>query len=1062
MKIESGDTMLKTITHFFLPCFLLAWGIFNSSLAFAAENIEYRFERLWPRLEQPWYFSEPADIAIGSDASVYILDTSNNRIQQFSAEGDLILIWGSEGAENGQFDLPQGLDISTDGSVYIVDTDNHRIQRFSAQGGFIQTWGSEGSEDGQFDFPSDIAIAPDGSVYIADSDNHRIQQFSAAGEFIRTWGSEGSSDGQFNFPGGLAIAPDGNVYIADSDNHRIQQFSAEGDFIRTWGNEGAENGQFDFPKGLAIALDGSVYVADVFNDRIQQFSTKGDFIRTWGSEGTGDGQFGLPQGLAVAPDGSVYIADTNNDRIQQFSAKGDFSQAWGSSGSEDGQFDYPTGLAITPDGSVTIADTYNYRIQQFNSEGKFLQEWGNQGSEDGQFDIPEDLAIAPNGLTIAPNGSIYIADSGNDRIQQFSAKGDFIRAWGDEGSEDGQFDSPTGLAIAPDGSVTVADTYNHRIQKFSAQGDFIQTWGSEGSEEGQFDSPQGIAIAADGSVYIADTNNSRIQQFSVNGDFIRTWGNEGSEDGQFDSPTGLAIAPDGSVTVADTYNHRIQQFSAQGDFIQSWGSEGSGDGQFFSPSGIGIAPDGSAYITDSGNHRIQKFVPRNKAITTHPYKAIILAGGGETIGGRTNHIWDGTWRITQKAYKALSRQAFIIHDEIKFLTAGSTLFDLDRNNKFDDLEAASKDSLRLAITEWATDAKDVVIFLANHGGPKKFQVNDSEILTGEELNSWVSQLDNSIPGTVTVIIEACNSASFFEQLSKSERNLFASTKADQPAVISNQGLSSFSYFLWSEIGTGAHLQEAFRAARQGMSSIIIDGAPQNAQADTDGDQKFTQQDLELLGDYCLGNCNQTAAAAPVIAPISPNARTLKGETALDFSVKVNHLQALNRAWVLVQRPDDISIDPNQALNFEKIKLSCNSQDICQGRYEHFDLAGEYRLSFYAMDVQEEVSLPEILSITQTQGKTVIPALYDDQLAVVYLRDVLVGEQHLQVALELQGDKFVAIAVSAAPKQYAPAAKFDFESGILNIPHALVFGKNYQATFKYLGNLEFKLESATPK
>ncbi len=147
-----------------------------------------------------------------------------------------------------------------------------------------------------------------------------------------------------------------------------------------------------------------------------------------------------------------------------------------------------------------------------------------------------------------------------------------------------------------------------------------------------------------------------------------------------------------------------------------------------------------------------------------------------------------------------------------------------------------------------------MIYLANHGGPGKFQINGSEILIAEELNSWVAQLEKLIPGKVTVIIEACNSAGFFNQLAQPNRYLLASAEAGQPAVISNDGLTSFSYYFWSEVATGAYLGSAFETARQGMTKTLIDKRPQNAQAEADGNQVFDKQDIEILKNYCLGNC----------------------------------------------------------------------------------------------------------------------------------------------------------------------------------------------------------------
>ena len=69
--------------------------------------------------------------------------------------------------------------------------------------------------------------------------------------------------------------------------------------------------------------------------------------------------------------------------------------------------------------------------------------------------------------------------------------------------------------MAPDGSVYVLENINARIQKFTSQGVFVSKRGTYGTGDGQFDWPQGVAVAPDGSVYVADTQNYRIQKFSV-------------------------------------------------------------------------------------------------------------------------------------------------------------------------------------------------------------------------------------------------------------------------------------------------------------------------------------------------------------------------------------------------------------------------------------------------------------------------------------------------------------------------------------------------------------------
>jgi tripartite motif-containing protein 71 len=107
--------------------------------------------------------------------------------------------------------------------------------------------------------------------------------------------------------------------------------------------------------------------------------------------------------VAVAPDGTVYVADTHNHRIQRFSATGQFLGTWGSWGNGDGQFGYrwyyyqycgPSSVAVAPDGTVYVLETSNHRIQRFSATGQFLGEWGSAGTDDGQFSLPEDVALS--------------------------------------------------------------------------------------------------------------------------------------------------------------------------------------------------------------------------------------------------------------------------------------------------------------------------------------------------------------------------------------------------------------------------------------------------------------------------------------------------------------------------------------------------------------------------------------------------------------------------------------------------------------------------------------------
>jgi len=105
----------------------------------------YRFDRMWPLLPQPWYFSKPVSTAVDAQGYVYVVDQFNHRIQKFNADGMFVTAWGHEGAAAGQFKYPCAIAIDNFDHIYVADKDNHRIQKFTSNGLFLSSWGSQGS-----------------------------------------------------------------------------------------------------------------------------------------------------------------------------------------------------------------------------------------------------------------------------------------------------------------------------------------------------------------------------------------------------------------------------------------------------------------------------------------------------------------------------------------------------------------------------------------------------------------------------------------------------------------------------------------------------------------------------------------------------------------------------------------------------------------------------------------------------------------------------------------------------------------------------------------------------
>lgn len=266
---------------------------------------------------------------------------------------------------------------------------------------------------------------------------------------------------------------------------------------------------------------------------------------------------------------------------------------WGEKGDGPGQFDEPRAIAVGKNGSVYIADSKNSRIQKFSAGGAFVKTWGGEGTEPGKFKDP-------CGIASGPDDTIYVADTWNHRVQKFDSNGTFQLEW----REQQGFWGPRGIAVAPDGSaVYVTDTGNKRVVKFDSSGKQLTTWGHDGSKQGEFIEPVGIAVTADGRVVVADTGNHRVQVFDANGTFVKDYMVSGWE--EFYSEPYLALLGD-DLLATDSYNHRFARYT-DGNLVGVWGTSGSGSGNFNRPIGIAAGPDGSVYVSDTMNNRVQKF-----------------------------------------------------------------------------------------------------------------------------------------------------------------------------------------------------------------------------------------------------------------------------------------------------------------------------------------------------------------------------------------------------------------------------------------------------------------------
>lgn len=267
-----------------------------------------------------------------------------------------------------------------------------------------------------------------------------------------------------------------------------------------------------------------------------------------------------PKNMALGPDGSVFVLDTNHHRVLKFDAARKLVQQWGSQGTAPGQFNEPWGIAVGKDGMVYVADTWNHRIQKFDSFGTFVTAWGVFGDVGTAFDQNLLELYGPRAIALDAAGNLWVTDTGNERVIEYSPTGQPLDAYGGTGAEVGQFLEPVGLAIDAQGNFYVADTWNRRIQVFSKDWEplkqiDVQAWDSQSVVNKPY-----LAVDAERNIYASDPEGVRIIKFGTDGQVRAVWGAPGDDLGGMQLPTGIVIDPQGNLYVADAGNNRVLLF----------------------------------------------------------------------------------------------------------------------------------------------------------------------------------------------------------------------------------------------------------------------------------------------------------------------------------------------------------------------------------------------------------------------------------------------------------------------------------------------------------------------
>lgn len=307
-------------------------------------------------------------------------------------------------------------------------------------------------------------------------------------------------------PTALAYDAAGNLYFTDTNRNQVFEATLGGSLtvVAGTGVQGfagddgpALSAELNAPQGIAIATDGTIYIADTGNQRVRAMI--GGVIRTIAGTGTpgfgGDAgaanlaMFSMPTALAVDVGGALLICDSGNQRVRRVSdgvittIAGDGVQGFAGDGGAAvaAELDTPLGIAVGGDGSVYIADSHNNRVRVIAADGT-IRTWAGTGAAgfagDGGAATAASLR-SPRGIAVLTDGSVAIADSGNERVRVVNASGviSTVAGSGTQGvSTDGTaavsavLNSPRGLGVSGFGTVVFADALNHTLREVASDG----------------------------------------------------------------------------------------------------------------------------------------------------------------------------------------------------------------------------------------------------------------------------------------------------------------------------------------------------------------------------------------------------------------------------------------------------------------------------------------------------------------------------------------------------------------------------------------------------------------
>jgi streptogramin lyase len=280
----------------------------------------------------------------------------------------------------------------------------------------------------------------------------------------------------------------------------------------------------------------------------------------------------------------------------------------------------PVGLATNSEGDLWVATAANGAIpgtiKEFTTEGVFIRQLPATLASPCKGSITESV-----GLAVDTSNNLWVTDRQGDRVLKFSPAGVCELEFGTKGSGSGQLSTPQGIAVSPkSGDIIVADAANDRMEDFSPSGTFIRTL-----PVGLGEWPWGVVVNVEGDVFVSDFLSSinSVLEYSETGEHLGTITAHGASERIFEFPAGMAIGPDGDLFVVNWFDNNVQAFGAGGEYLGLFGSCCTGTGGMALPIAVAVDPLGNVWVAEQTTGRVEKWVGADPPA---PLDAVVPAG----------------------------------------------------------------------------------------------------------------------------------------------------------------------------------------------------------------------------------------------------------------------------------------------------------------------------------------------------------------------------------------------------------------------------------------------------